>query len=99
MPERNLRPRPVLTLRNEVDKEEVKWRCTLQGFKDPDILQLVKGGKIASPTLSTNGRALILHTLASCKFQMTIGDVKAAFLMADHEERPNGPICVTMPKD
>lgn len=99
VPERILRPRPVRTHRNQNDKEEVKCRCTLQGFKDPDILQLVRDGKTASPTLSTNRRALIRQKLASCRFTMTIGDVKAAFFMADHEERPNSPIYVTMPKE
>ena len=29
---------------------------------------------------------------------LTIGDVQAAFLLADREERPKGPLCVTMPK-
>ncbi|CAK0795301.1 unnamed protein product [Prorocentrum cordatum] len=100
VPDRILRPRPVLTLRTGDDgKEEVKCRCTLQGFKDPDILDLVREGRTASPTMSTNGRAMLLQTLASCKFDLTIGDVKSAFLVAEPEARPNGPIYVTMPKD
>ena len=100
VPERILRPRPVLTLRHDDEGvEEVKFRCTLQGFKDPDILDLVREGRTASPTMSTNGRAMLLQTLASCKFKMTIGGVKSAFLVADHQERKNGPIYVTMPKD
>lgn len=51
-------PRLALRLRNENGQEEVKCGCALQGTKDPDIIQLVRDGKTASPTLSTNGRAL-----------------------------------------
>ena len=41
LPERVLQPRPVLTLRSDDHgKEEVKCRVTLQGFKDPDVLDL-----------------------------------------------------------
>eukprot|EP00959_Pyramimonas_sp_CCMP1952_P214107 4479944-Pyramimonas_sp.AAC.1 len=49
--------------------------------------------------MSTDGRAMLLQTLASRKFEMTIGDAKSAFLVAELEERPNGPIYVMMPKD
>ena len=87
VPDRILRPRPVLTLRHDDEGvEEVKCRCTLQGFKDPDILDLVRQGRTASPTLSTNGRGLILQLIASCRFHMAIGDVRSAFLMADRED-------------
>ena len=51
-----------------------------------------------SPTLSANGRALILQLIASCCFVFTIGDVQAAHLLADREEKPKGPLHVTMPE-
>ena len=99
VPERILQPRPVLTLRTKDDgTQEVKCRGTLQGFKDPDVLDLVRDRKTESPTLSTNSRAMILQLIASCRFVMTIGDVQAAFLLADREEKPKGPLYVTMPK-
>ena len=46
-----------------------------------------------------NGRAMLAQTLASRKFDMAIGDAKSAFLAAEAEKRPNGPIFVTTPKD
>ena len=99
VPDRILQPRPVLTLRTKDDgTQEVKCRCTLQGLKDPDVLDLVRDRKTESPTLSTNSRAMILQLIASCRFVMTIGVVQAAFLLADREGRPKGPLYVTMPK-
>ena len=45
-----LQPRPVLTLRTKDDgTREVKCRCTLQGFKDSDVLDLVRDRKTKSP--------------------------------------------------
>ena len=65
VPGRILRPRPVLTLRKS--KKEVKRRRTLQGLKDPDVLDLAWEDRTASPSVSTSGRAMLLQTLASCK--------------------------------
>ena len=45
VPDRNMGPRPVLTARyDDEDAEEVKCRITLQGFKDPGVLDLVAAG-------------------------------------------------------
>ena len=49
VPDRILQPRPVLTL-----TQEVKCRCTLHGFKDPDVLDLVRDRKTESPSLPMN---------------------------------------------
>ena len=76
----------------------MKCRCTLQGFKDPDVPDLVRDRKTEGSTLSANDRALILQLVASCRFVLTIGDVQAACLLADREERPMGPHHVTMLK-
>ena len=87
----------MLTSRTRDDgTQEVKCRCTLQGFKDPDVPDLVRDRKTEGPTLSANDRALILQLVASCRFVLTIGDVQAACLLADREERPIGPHHVTM---
>ena len=59
-------------------------------FHDPDLLFLVKNGLTQSPTLSINGRALILQLLASFRFPLAIGDIKSAFLVADHRPREQG---------
>ena len=85
VPDRILQPRPVLTLRT--NDEVSQCRCTLQGSKDPDVLDLLRERKTESPTLSTNSLAMTLQLIASCRFVMTIRDVKGAFLLADREER------------
>ena len=54
-------------------------QCIRQGFKDPDVLDLVRDRKTESTTLSANGRAMISELIASCRFVLTVGDVKAAF--------------------
>ena len=84
---RILQPRPVLTLRTKDDgTQEAKCRCTLQGVKDPDVLEPVRERKTESPTLSVNGRALIFPFIASCRFVLTVGDVQADFLLAVKED-------------
>ena len=46
VPDRILQPRPVLTFRTGDDgTQEVKCRCTLQGFEDPAVLDLVRDRK------------------------------------------------------
>ena len=43
VPDRILQPRPVLTLTTMDDgTQEVKCRCTLHRFRDPDVLDLVR---------------------------------------------------------
>ena len=56
---------------------EVKCSCTLQVFKVSG--DLVRDRK--------TDRSMILQPIASCRF-VTVGDVKAAFLLADREEKP-----------
>ena len=69
--------------------QEVKCRCTLHGFKDPDVLDLVSDRTTESSALSA---ALILQLIASCRFVLTIGDVTAAFLLADKEAMPKSSV-------
>ena len=65
------------------------------GFKDPDVLDLVRDRKTESATLSANGRALILQLIASFRFVLTIGDVAAAFLVGRQGGKAEG----TPPRD
>ncbi|CAK0790522.1 unnamed protein product [Prorocentrum cordatum] len=101
-PDRIMKPRPVLT---EKEDEEgnvvVKCRMTIQGFKDPDLLELVKAGRTQAPTLSSNGRAFVLQTIASAKFPLAIGDVEGAFLETDASLAPaeHGTIYVSLPSE
>ena len=99
VPERIMNPRPVLTEKVGDDgSEEVKCRLTLQGFKDPDLFELMRGNQTMSPTLSTNGRGMVLQLLATCRFRMALGDIESAFLISDPRPRANGPLYVTMPE-
>ena len=61
-----------------------------RGQKDPDVLDLVRDRKTESSTLSTNGQAMTLQLIASCRFVLTIGDVRSLLLLADREESPKG---------
>ena len=80
VPDRILQQRLALTLSpKDAGTQEVNCWCTLQGFKDPDVRDLVRDRKTESSTLSANGRAMILQAIASCRFVLTTGDVKAAF--------------------
>ena len=91
-----LQPRPVLTLRDRDDgSREVKFPCDLQKFQEPHMLDVVRGRKTESPTLSTHGRAMMLQLIASCRFEMVIGDVQSAFLRADRSD----PFNEIIPKD
>ena len=91
-PDRILQPRPVLTLTMKDDgAQEVKCRCTLQGFKDPDILDLLPDRKTESSTLSTNGRAMFLQLIASCRFVLTVGDVKRHLGWLTRRKKPQHP--------
>ena len=48
--------------------------------------------KTESAILSANGRALILLLIASCRFALTIGDVQAAFLLANGGKAKETPL-------
>ena len=102
MPDRILAPRPVLTASQDESGQEVaKCRLTIQGFKDPDVLELVRAGRTQSPTLSSNGRTFVLQTIASARFPLNIGDVDGAFLETDATlaQAEHGPLYVTLPKE
>ena len=95
VPDRNLQPRPRT---KHASIHKVKCRWTLQGSRDPDVVDLVNHRKTETSTLSTNGRATILQLIASCRFVLTLGHVRSTFLLADREERPKGHFYVTKQK-
>ena len=70
-----------------------------RGDKDPDLFTLIKEGKTQSPTISTNGRYVVMQTIASHKFEMQLGDVTGAFLEADAIERSSGRLFMSAPRD
>jgi len=97
-PDRVIPSRLVLTEKvNDAGDAEAKARLTGRGDKDPDVLSLVREGKTASPTISSNGRLTALQTIASCKFQLQLGDVTGAFLESDPLVRERGELYLKQP--
>ncbi|CAK0886706.1 unnamed protein product [Prorocentrum cordatum] len=94
--------RPGLTEKGgEEGNVVVKCRKTIQGLKDPDLLELVKAGRTQAPTLSSHGGAFVLQTIASAKFPLAIGDVDGAFLETDASLAPaeHGAIYLSLPSE
>ena len=99
-PERLVESRYVLTEKVEETGETiVKGRWTARGDKDPDLFELVREGKTQSPTISSNGRFAVLQCIASCQFQLQLGDVTGAFLEGDQIERKRGPLYLKQPRN
>ena len=100
MPDRIVPSRMVLVEKvDDAGDEVVKARWTARGDKDPDLFSLIREGKTQSPTISTNGRYIVLQTIASCQFVMQLGDVTGAFLEADEIERSSGQLFMSAPRD
>ena len=74
-----------------------KARWTARGDRDPDLFSLIREGCTQAPTISSNGRYTVLQVIASCKFQMQLGDVAGAFLEADAMSRTSGKLCIAPP--
>ena len=102
MPDCILVPRPVLTSSQDESGQEVaKCRLTIQGFKEPDVLEVIRAGRTQTPTLSSNGRTFVLQTIASAHFPVNIGDVDGASWKTDELLAPaeHRPLYVTLPKE
>ena len=84
---------------DDAQQEIVKARWTARGDKDPDLFSLIREGKTQSPTISTNGRYVVMQTIASEKFVLQLGDVTGAFLEADKIERSSGRLFMAAPRD
>ena len=96
-PKRILDSRFVKTRRTDPDdptKEEIKCRWVVKGFQDPDLDDLER----QSPTLSADGLAVALQTIASNSWWMTIADV-GAFLQGEEYNRKGGSIYTTVPRE
>ena len=98
-PDRIMPSRLVLT---EKDQEDgtfvVKARWTARGDRDPDLYSLVRDGRTQAPTISANGRFLVLQIIASLRFVLQLGDVTGAFLESDALSREHGPLFMDAPR-
>ena len=78
-PEQILRSRRVLTWKDAEDgqsQRRAKARLVVLGFQDPKLVEVTRD----APTLSKEGSALVLQTLASKHFRLGSFDIKTAFL-------------------
>ena len=75
----------------------VKARWTARGDNDPDLYTLVREGKTQAPTISSNGRFLVMQTIDSMRFKLQLGNVTGAFFEADKLERSNGKLYMRQP--
>ena len=79
-PEQILKSRWVLTWKPPEEPQQsprAKARLVVLGYQDPKLVEVMRD----APTLSREGRALVLQTLASCQFFCSF-DIKTAFLRA-----------------
>jgi len=97
-PERIMPSRVVLTEKDQEDGTMmVKARWTARGDKDPGLFHLVRDGKTQAPTISANGRYLVMQIIASLCFILQLGDVTGAFLESDALTRDNGTLYMDTP--
>eukprot|EP00438_Fugacium_kawagutii_P020699 Skav229155 [mRNA] locus=scaffold2275:264912:272030:- [translate_table: standard] len=97
-PDRIVPSRVVLVEKDQEDGTMVvKARWTARGDKDPDLLQLVRSGQTQAPTISANGRFLVMQVIASMRFVLQLGDVTGAFLESDQMDRETGSLYMDAP--
>ena len=91
--------RYVITVKQEDDSApRMKARWCLQGHLDPDLSEKAMQGDLQSPTLSHVGRNLIFQLLSSFRWNMSLGDVKGAFLAAGDLPQRYRPLYASLPK-
>lgn len=96
MKQRIVKSRFVITKADEAplgENTELKCRWCIRGYLDPDLLHL----DTEAPTLSSEGAAIALQTLASMKWRMIIADVEGAFLRGDELNRDRGRVIIRLP--
>ena len=95
-PDQILKSRWILTWKTPEPGESqprAKARLVVLGFQDPKLVEVMRD----APTLSKEGRALVLQTISSCKFPLGSFDIKTAFLRGKADE--NNPLAMEPPKE
>lgn len=95
-PEQILKSRWILTWKPPEEGQshpKAKARLVVLGFQDPKLVEVMRD----APTLSREGRALVLQTIASRKFRLGSFDIKTAFLRGKADE--NNPLAMDPPKE
>ena len=95
-PEQILRSRWILTWKAPEDGDtqpRAKARLVVLGYQDPKLTEVTRD----APTLSREGRALVLQTIASKKFRLGSFDIKTAFLRGKADA--DNPLAMDPPKE
>eukprot|EP00439_Symbiodinium_sp_Y106_P060639 s3883_g9.t1 len=75
------------------DQKRAKARLVVLGFQDPKLVEVMRD----APTLSREGRATVLQTIASCQFPLSSFDIKTAFLRGKADE--GNPLAMEPPPE
>lgn len=95
-PEQILKSRWILTWKAPEEGEtqrRAKARLVVLGFQDPKLTEVSRD----APTLSKEGRAVVLQTIASKRFQLSSFDIKTAFLRGKADA--SNPLAMEPPKE
>ena len=95
-PEQILRSRWVLTWKPPEEGSNVKGakaRLLVLGYEDPQLTDVARD----SPTLSREGRSVVLQTIASMKWELQSFDIRTAFLRGQAD--PGNPLAVEPPPE
>lgn len=85
-PDRIMSSKWVLTWKEDASQpsgRKPKARLVIRGFQDPEVGL----ASTESPTLSRDGRTLILQTISSLHWKLQSFDIKTAFLRGRSDER------------
>ena len=95
-PNQILRSRWVLTWKPPEpgsSQQRAKARLVVLGFQDPKLTEVMRD----APTLSRQGRTLVLQTIASSKFRLGSFDITTAFLRGKADE--TNPLAMEPPPE
>ena len=87
----------LITRKVDEEGSRIKARWCIQGHSDPDVVTKDFSGACDSPTMSEMSRALLLQIMVSNKWQMCLGDVKAAFLESGPLKEKYRPLYARQP--
>ena len=95
-PAQILKSRWILTWKAAEDAKSsrrAKARLVVLGYQDPKLTEVMG----EAPTLSKEGRAIVLQTIASKRFHLESFDIKTAFLLGKADE--SNPLAMDPPKE
>ena len=95
-PQQILQSRWILTWKapeGESQQRRAKARLVVLGYQDPKLVEVMRD----APTLSREGRSVVLQTIASMKYELGSFDITTAFLRGKAD--PNNPLAMEPPPE